>query len=97
MVKKRQRWYRELAQSRTNVAYPVVISGHCLVDKMIPLNIEEEAVEAAIRNGSLVPEKCEEPDKLVFVSRKGARDEPLVVVTCFRSTHIKVLTVYLEE
>jgi hypothetical protein len=97
-MKRKATWYQVLAQARTKKAYPIVIAGHCLVDKMIPSNIEVSDVEAAVRSAPIVTEKCELPDKLVFRSvSKESGKRPLVVVTRFRQSHIKVVTVYLED
>lgn len=87
-------WCHELAKGRTNREYEVVIQGHC-VDKIIEDDIPEGDVEATVRSGSLMPEKCAKPDKLVF--RKRWKTRGLVVVTRFRPTHIKVVTAYVED
>lgn len=98
MTPRKRRWYLALAARRRDLSYPVLISGHCLEDKMIPLGIPPETVEACVRWGAIVPEKCEKPDKLVFRKfEKPPQTQPLVVVTRFRPTHIKVVTVYREE
>lgn len=95
MSARRRPWYHELVTRRKDPSYAVVLEGHCL-EKMIVDDIPNEDAEAAVRSGSLVPERCETPDKLVFRRRWRSRDH-LVVVARFRPTHVKVVTVYVED
>ena len=74
----------------------MVIAGHCLVDKMIPLNLDEGLVEATVRKGSILSAKCEKPARLAFRLRESGQ-AAVVVIAQFRRTHIKVVTVYREE
>lgn len=80
---------------RRDPRYPVVIEGHCL-DKMIADDIPDEDAEDTVRSGTLMPEKCVSPDKLVFRKPWRTRDH-LVVVARFRPTHVKVVTVYVKD
>lgn len=98
MPPRRRRWYHMLGACRASPTYPVLISGHCLIDRMIPLNIPEEDVEAAVRFGPFLAEKCAQPDKLVFrTPGRKWKGKYMIVVTRFRKTHIKVVTVYPQE
>lgn len=69
-----------------------MVAGHAL-ERMIVRSIDDDEVEAAVRRGSVLPGLCERPDQLGFRRRPRTRGN-LVVITRFRPTHIKVVTVY---
>lgn len=95
MVARGRAWYQPLLRRRTDLRYPVVFEGHCVV-RMIERNVDETDAERIVRKGSVVAAKSEEPDTLALRAPYRKRDR-LVVVARFRPTHIKVVTVYVER
>ena len=83
------KWHDRLLSLRRKLK--IYARGHCFKDKMRPASIDFDSVVDVVKTGSLVVEKCEQPDKLVF--KKGR----LFVVCRFRIDHIKVVTVYIDK
>ena len=89
------KWYEKFLNERERLKDNFVLSFHCVVDKMSPLNLNARDVQEIVMTGKVVQDKCEKPNKIAFARYYGKElNTTYVVVTRFNPNNIKVVTLW---
>lgn len=89
--------FEKLYMQRLSVIDNVVLSVHCVVDKMPAFNLDETDIMKAYKHGKLYLEKCERPEKIAISWYDGKQRRTIVLIVNVFENYAKVVTVWEQK
>jgi len=89
--------FEALYKRRLQLIERLVLSFHCVVDRMPHYNVSEDDVLEIFKRGRLYLSKCELPDKIGLHLYDGKKRKTSVLIVAIRSNYAKVVTLWVQK
>jgi len=89
--------FEKLYTKRLNFVDNIVLSLHCVTDKMPLYNIDEDDIVKAYKGGKLYREKCEQPNKLALSRYDGKNKKTIILIVTLNEGYAKVVTLWVQK
>ena len=89
--------FEKLYIKRLELIDNIVLSLHCIIDKMPLFNITEDDILKVYKNGKLYMDKCEKPNKIGLSWYNGKNKKTIILIITINEGYAKVVTLWEQN
>ena len=89
--------FEALYKRRLQLIKQLVLSFHCVVDRMPRYNVNEDDILKIYKRGRLYLQKYELPDKIGLQLYNGKKKQTSVLIVAIKSNYAKVVTLWVQK